>query len=130
MIRNYRDLRTAYNSVILYEELKKKYPKKNTLGAKASKKYIVELKKEIRKFHKKTSDRRIIKGDYDGYLELITLPENIASKKEANMYFDVNERLVCRPSQFDCTGQAFTCWVKIFKRRGRFMAYHNVGYDV
>ena len=34
------------------------------------------------------------------------------------------------PSMYDCTGQAFTNWYKIFKRRGQFWAYHSVVFDV
>lgn len=34
------------------------------------------------------------------------------------------------PSAYDCTGQAFTSWYKVFVRGGRFWAYHRVSVDV
>ena len=62
----------------------------------------------------------------DGYIELYELPD--VTDPEA--YFDENERLIATPSQYDCTGQAFTMWHKIIKRRGRNMVYHRVAFDV
>ena len=75
-------------------------------------------------------ERRIVKSDYDGYIELVSIPWVFESEGQADDFFrDFLERHA-RPSIYDCTGQAFTHWYKLFKRRGQFWAYHSVGYDV
>lgn len=33
-------------------------------------------------------------------------------------------------SQYDCTGCLFTEWFKVFRRRGRWYAYHCIGMDI
>ena len=52
------------------------------------------------------------------------------TKKDAVSYFEEEEYMTCIPSQYDCTGQRFTCWYRIAKQNGRFYAYHCVGADV
>ncbi len=91
---------------------------------------IKEIKREIRTYNHEQDAKpaHTIVKDYgmDGYIELYELPD--VSDPEA--YFDENERLLYRPSQYDCTGQVFTAWHKIIKRRGRNMVYHRVAIDV
>ena len=95
-------------------------------------KIIVDYKKEIRAYvNKKTSDRRIIKEyGIDGYIELIALPERLTDLENAIEYFEDVEKIYYRPTYYDCTGQAFTSWYKVFKRNDRFFAYHSVCFDV
>ena len=66
----------------------------------------------------------------DGYVLLIELPETLENLRDAEEYFEERETICAVPSIFDCTGQAFTSWFKVFKRRDRFMAYHSIGFDV
>ena len=89
---------------------------------------IKTLKADIRAYHHRAENTHRLVKDYgvDGYVELFTMPE--VTDPEA--WFDENERLVCKPSPYDCTGQAFTEWHKIFRRNGQLMCYHGVGYDV
>lgn len=124
-IRNKRELRIAYQNIELFKELMA-----DMGGSQKASDFIIETKKAIRKYNKKTSDRRVISGDIDGYVELIELPGFLRSVADAEDYFENNERLARRYSAYDCTGDAFTSWYKIFIRRGRFMAYHSVGIDV
>lgn len=97
--------------------------------AEKSQAYIKDLKQSIRDYNrrKENRDRRIITGDYDGYIELVNVPQNIT---DIDAWFDENERLICRPSQYDCTGQPFTMWYRPVKRGGRWFVYHKVGFDV
>ena len=48
-------------------------------------------------------------------------------KREMRAFF---HRRHYYPSAYDCTGQAFTSWYKVFARGGRFWAYHRVSVDV
>lgn len=127
IVRNKNDARCAFNYIKLVNDYKNQGSSKS-LNAEL---YTVETKKSLRKFLKKESNERIVKDEgIDGYISLITLPEWIDNKDAAELYFENEKRLVCYPSQFDCTGQAFTCWYKLLKRRGRWMAYHCVRFDV
>ena len=93
---------------------------------------LVDLKREMRTFsHRPVSERRIIQADgIDGYTELLPLPEYIETMDEAVSYFEDYEYRPYYPSAYDCTGQAFTSWYKVFIRGGRFWAYHRVSVDV
>ena len=95
---------------------------------------ISEMKKQLRAENRakmKNNNRKVIK-DYgiDGFIELIQLPEEIKTKEDAVDWFEYNEYREMRPCAYDCTGQLFTGWFKIFQRNGRFIAYHCVNADV
>lgn len=134
MIRDSRELRREYDTLDLYykviKEVREKMPDKDVTSVLDK---IVEKKREIRKYHKSTEkkDRHLVKDKgIDGYIELIELPDYIESREEAKEYFESEEELRCLPSAYDCTGQLFTGWYKIFKRRGKWMAYHSICCDV
>lgn len=125
-VRSCSDLKVAYEILSIYKELISEHGKTERVEER-----IAEQKREIRKFHKKSTDRRIVKDDgIDGYILLIELPETLGNMQDAEEYFEERETISAVPSIFDCTGQAFTSWFKVFERRGRFMAYHSVGFDV
>lgn len=92
---------------------------------------IIEMKRKLRKESKTVNDR-IIVCDYsiDGFVEKFPLPSYISGMEEADEYFMEYEYLECRPSAYDCTGQWFTSWYKIFRKSdGSFWAYHMVSVD-
>lgn len=93
---------------------------------------VIETKRKIRKLTRKNNDdRRVVKHYDDGsFIELIKLPDYITDMEMAKDWFDENEKREYIPSPYDCTGQAFTEWCKIFQRNGRFMAYHSIGLDL
>lgn len=104
-------------------------------------KHIVLLKTALRAYANRETatnvglgfmvERRIVKEyGIDGYVELVSIPEVFDSESSAEEFFhDFLER-ECHPSQYDCTGQAFTSWYKLFKRNGRFHVYHSICFDV
>lgn len=96
------------------------------------KRHIIELKRSIRKYgNSKAPSREIVQDNgIDGYVVKIQLPEWVETKEEAEEYMEENEKLEMRPSQWDCTGQAFTSWYKVFNTNGSWRAYHSVGFDV
>lgn len=115
-IKNDHDLRLAYSIVRDFDSS-----------------ITVDYKRNIRDYHKRNAetDRHIVK-DYgiDGYVVLIELPEWIESHHEAREYFKEHEYIEPYYTYYDCTGRPFTSWYKVFERRGRWMAYHSVGFDV
>ena len=103
--------------------------------------YIATFKRELRKWaHRETAvdvgmgfmvERRIVKEDgIDGYVELVSIPDVFDTEEAADAFFKDFLYISCRPSMYDCTGQAFTSWYKLFKRRGQFYAYHRIALDV
>ena len=133
-IRDNHDLRNGYSTLNLYydvlKEVQTKMPDKDINPILKS---IKEAKQDIRRYlkWKDETDRHIIK-DYsiDGYIELIELPEYVKSKDEAEEYFESEEKLIYKPSAYDCTGQLFTGWYKLFVRRDKWFCYHRVCCDV
>ena len=126
-IRGKKDLQFAYGLLKILE--------KEAINQKENEKLqklIVDYKKEIRAYvNKKASDRRIVKEyGIDGYIELIALPKRLTDIENAIEYFEDVEKIYYRPTYYDCTGQAFTSWYKVFKRNDRFFAYHSVCFDV
>ena len=103
--------------------------------------YTADFKRKLRAYaHKETAvdvgmgfmvERWVVKEyGIDGFVELVSIPDVFNSMESAEEFFhDFIERQ-CRPSMYDCTGQAFTSWYKLFKRNGAFYAYHSVAFDV
>ena len=82
------------------------------------------------------SDRDInsvpIRVTHDALKDLISETHSVwgaASSEYQNGWTDPRYRPYY-PSAYDCTGQAFTSWYKVFVRGGRFWAYHHVSVDV
>ena len=125
-IRGKKDLQIAYGLLKILE--------KEAINQKENEKLqklIVDYKKEIRAFVNKSADRRLVKEyGIDGYIELIALPKRLTDLENAIEYFEDVEKIYYRPTYYDCTGQAFTSWYKVFKRNNRFYAYHSVCFDV
>ena len=124
---NMNDVRNNYGVIKvindIYNKEKMKKPK-DLLDA---------YKRGIRDYFKRKDmelERRIIHADYDEYIELLQLPEEVKTLEIAKTWFDVNERRVCRPSMYDCTGQRFTGSTTFVERNGRWWVYHTIWLDV
>ena len=93
---------------------------------------IADLKRELRKWSKReTAEGSIVRDDgIDGFVSVAKMPYDFDSKEEAEEWFTENEYMEVRPSMYDCTGQMFTRWFKVFRRRGSWWVYHSVGVDV
>lgn len=115
-------LRMAYEMLGLLKELR---------GRKES--MEISIKRAIREYSQKPSTweiRRIVKdGGVDGYTELVMLPA-FDSEAGAEDFFRNRYYIEAVPSAYDCTGQRFTVWYKLFQRRNNWWAYHRVAVDV
>lgn len=108
------------------------------ISASAEKKAAVKnlaatVKMEIRAYNNRpVSNVRIISADYDGRLELVQLTDKLdeAHEMDATNWFRGNCYLEAYNSPYDCTGQEFTNWFYLFRRRGHWFAYHSVSRDV
>lgn len=98
----------------------------------ASQEFIIQKKREVREFlNRKTSAEKIVhSSDYGYWVELAELPEDITDMETAEEYFNCYMRREYVPSQYDCTGQIFTRWHKVFIRRGRYHVYHGLAMDI
>lgn len=131
-IRNKKELRLSYGHIRLIEKLIAENP-----AAFGKPEGVLELirkeKRDIREYYRRQEekqDRHCIKSGFEDYIELIELPEELETAEEAEEYFREYEYIYYRNTPYDCTGQLFTDWFKIFKRRGRYMAYHAVSMDI
>lgn len=126
-INNDSKLRAAYIFVLAMDVSLKEG--KGALDA-----LMVEVKREIRAYaHRPAADTRIVEErGCDGYIELVQLPDELdkAHKEIAADWFRANRYLEFYPTPYDCSGQKFTNWFKLFRRRGHWFAYHSVSIDV
>ncbi len=127
-ISDKQDLRLYYSLLRMYEaSARKRGPKPGPVAV-----VVVELKQMIREYtHRAPADRRCIDDDpYGYYTMLIEAPEHVVTRSDAEEWFHECEEMQYIPSQYDCTGQHFTVWYKLVKRRGRWYCYHRVGVDI
>ena len=93
----------------------------------------ISIKRAIREYSQKPSTcdyRRIVKDEgIDGYIELVMLPDFDTIEGAEGFFWD-RYYLEEPRSAYDCTGQRFTSWYKLFRRRGNWWAYHRVAVDV
>ena len=93
--------------------------------------HFKQVKKAIRKYeHQPISEKRVFNADFDAMTLVYPLPEWLESADEADEYFRTDEFIEAPRCAWDCTGQQFTAWYKIFKRAGRFWCYHRICRDV
>ena len=122
-IMSKKDLEIAY---VILLGIKGEYPNDD-----ARRNAVIKLKREIREFQSRpVQEGTVLDDSVDGFTALLPLPESLSSKEEADEYFRKQLYIHASYSAYDCTGQAFTSWYKIFERRGRFWAYHRVNFDV
>lgn len=133
-VKSYRDVYIWLSVLRDYEEALKEH---GVFDEKREhyREYAKEIKREIRKFYRKVcekakEDTAVISGDFDCYTRRYPLPECIKTKEEAVEYMEEYEVMECAPSQYDCTGQHFTSWYKVFCRNGRWQVYHHICVDV
>lgn len=136
-IRSTKDLTFAYSFRRFLQTEKGKLPL--LPGQKdATDDLIREMSTAIHKYNRKQArraaaerDRRIVK-DYgiDGFILRIDMLNDFDSIDEARAWFEEYEVLHYRPTYYDCTGQLFTQWYRIFRHPdGHLIAYHSVACD-
>ena len=93
--------------------------------------FVIQLKRDIREYIHRDSDYRIVRDELDSFVELVELPDYTAdySEERALLWFKMyrSYRLF---DELGCGGQFFTTGVKLFRRRGRWYAYHFVSLDM
>lgn len=97
---------------------------------------LIELKRKARRVNAKkhyhfSADEVVFGNSFETAIFKYPLPEDIKTLADAEEYFEEYEQIECMPSQYDCTGQTFTSWWKIFRKPdGRFWVYHAIDMDV
>ena len=130
-IRDNRDLRIAYETLLFIEEKLADHTIPEESRERANQR-MIERKREIRAYLRKPEPVRIIvQSDFDSCTYRFPLPDYIRSIEDGEEYFREVEYMRYRPSMYDCTGQLFTTWFKVYQASdGSFWAYHSVGMDV
>ena len=120
-VHNNRDLRTFYE---LLHMLGDRRDDKTAL-------YVEKIKMAIRAYRDRPIDQaQIVRSGLDSMVVAIPLPWHLETEEEADAYFRACYYREAYHSMYDCTGQVFTTWYKIFRRGGRFWAYHATAMDV
>lgn len=132
IIHNSYDLRNAYSWLRLLTCTRDSAGRPEVIDDR-----IREYKVAIRKYHRQQrvrADRApvLVRDDgIDGYVIRQPLLRALQSLEEADEYFRENEYIHYQYGPYDCTGQAFTRWYKVYRANdGRYWAYHSVGFDV
>ena len=134
--------RNLYEDVLMWEELirrAKSDPALNsTINWDVVNSKLIELKRKARRanrvndnYHFHPEESVVFSNDFESAYFKYPLPEYIKTLEDAEEYFEEYERIECRPSMYDCTGQRFTGFHHIFRKPdGRFWCYHRIDMDV
>ena len=98
---------------------------------------IIKLKKQLRKRMRDDALLDFKHGhcikQYDDGSIIVLMPILEASfnlsKRDVELLFEGKYEIKLPNSPYDCTGQPFTSWFKVVKRRGLWWAYHAISYD-
>ena len=89
---------------------------------------IVAIKRYVRKASKeKEYPYQIVRGEQDGVVYKTVLDADTA--EEAEQEFRCKHHREYWPTYYDCTGQWFTYWHRIFKINGKYVLYHSIQCD-
>lgn len=131
MINTMEKLREAYERLRFMEGLRQEFLKHGYAVPKEAEDKIYAMKRDIREFNRRESDRVVISDNgIDGYTLRISCPEWVKTEAKAEEWFDAYERFGYRNYGWDCTGEALTAWHHIGKLAGRMVCWHHVAYDV
>lgn len=124
-IHDYDSLKEAYNDLLMFE----RFP--GPAHSERVEEFVIQLKRDIREYIHRDSDYRIVRDELDSFVELVELPDYTAdySEERVLLWFKMyrSYRLF---DELGCGGQFFTTGVKLFRRRGRWYAYHFVSVDM
>ena len=124
-IHDYDSLKEAYNDLLMFE----RFP--GPAHSERVEEFVIQLKRDIREYIHRDSDYRIVRDELDSFVELVELPDYTVdySEERALLWFKMyrSYRLF---DELGCGGQFFTTGVKLFRRRGRWYAYHFVSVDM
>ena len=131
-IHNTSELRDAYEWLRILEA------GRDTFGNPTAADYFIkDQKAAIRNYHRLQrirADRApvLVRDDgIDGCVIRQPLPRFLQDLEQAAEYFRDEEYIDYQYGPYDCTGQTFTRWYKVYRGPdGRFWAYHSIGRDV
>lgn len=123
---NYNNYRTRYELINMLEQ-------KNEMSKYVFSKMKHDLRKDLdREAACDWARGKCIKQYDDGtVIMLVPIVEAyfFTEKEKVIRIFEDLYEIKLPNSPYDCTGQAFTSWYKVFKRRGIWYAYHCISYD-
>lgn len=122
----------TYSDLRFYEWMLSELKKQPNSKPEVIESKIIDMKRQLRANSKCTDEHQTVRDDgIDGFITKFQLPEYIKTKQDAIEYFKEYEYIRTIPSAYDCTGQLFTAWYKVFQKSdGRFWAYHCICMDV
>ena len=121
-------MKSEYQWLHLLEE----FAKQPGCNKEEAQKAIIEQKRKIRRItNRPIGVGAVLRNDFESCIFKNPFPEYITTREEAIEYFEEYERLHYYPSPYDCTGQRFTSWYKVFRKpNGEWWHYHCISMDV
>lgn len=98
-------------------------------------KAIAHYKKRIRKAMREEEANKdpyrvsVFRNDYDGYTEKLVAEDGGETVAEVEEWFRENYFRDYYDRGYDCTGQLFTAYYRIFKVNGNWVIYHRIECD-
>ena len=128
--------RRLYEDILMWEQLMDANKANPDFKPEIANEYLIELKRKARRANKNSENwfsagETVIHNEMEFAIFKYALPEDIKTFEDADEYFREYEYIYFHPSPYDCTGQRFTSWYKIFQKPdGSFWVYHAVSMDV
>ena len=129
--------RSIYEDILMWKQLMEMNKGNPDIKWDVINERLIELKRKARRanrnsdYHFHPEESVVFPNDFESAFFKYPLPEYITTFEDAEEYFEEYERIECRPSMYDCTGQRFTGFHHIFRKPdGRFWCYHRIDMDV
>lgn len=93
--------------------------------------YMKRIRKAYREEREQADPYRVavFRNDSDGYYEKYVAEDSGETAEEVEEWFRENYVIQYRDRGYDCTGQLFTGFYRIFKVAGQWVIYHRVSVD-
>lgn len=129
--KNMSNLKELWITLKMWEKLQKEFPTWDGSVA------ILKAKKAIRQYYHDEETKKdpyivsVFHEDYDGYIEkIVASVEPDETLEDVKGWFNDNYYIHYYNRGYDCTGQLFTAWYRIFKTSGNWIIYHRICADV
>lgn len=124
--KTWRVLHNNHELQVAYEILKVGEDNPNVPAEK-----LISIKRAIRTYHKQPAGPTMVRNEGESVttVERLPVPDSWDKEQAEGWFYDHCYRPII-PSPYDCTGQIFTTWYKVFRRSGAWWAYHTTSMDV
>jgi hypothetical protein len=130
-------IRELYKTIQMFTELTSEFPEVPQDVTESLIKYKRELRRLLKEknnlyygpYENPIGEITFVIGDYDGCIIKVFVPDENWTDEEKREFISENWKEY-QPSQYDCTGQIFTNWIKVINVPAGVVIYINERRDV